>query len=87
LRPRQVLLSIDGVDDRATLDVALGVAAHFGVRAPEARRDALAMANVMRTWRERAAALRLPREQVRRMRPVFETEDLRRALRLRVGKL
>ena len=35
----------------------------------------------------RAAALRLPAAEVRRMRAVFETEDLRRALRLRVGKL
>jgi len=86
-RPRQVLLSIDGVDDRATLDVALHVATRFGVRAMEARRDALAMATVLRTWRARAAALRLPAGEVRKMRSVFESEDLRRALRLRVGKL
>jgi len=82
-KPREALLSIDGIDNSIDLAIALDVAEDFGLAAAEARREARRMAQVVATWRERAKALRLPRAQVDALAGAFEHDDLAAALRLK----
>lgn len=81
LKPRQLIFSIDGVDDRASVAVLLDAAEKFGVSAGQARRTLRDMAGVIPGWRERAQRLRLPEEELRKMRGAFEHEDLTAAAR------
>src|SRR4051794_26155134 len=83
LKPRLLMLSLDGVDDTASLEIALGAAADFGLDAREAAREARSMAEIVRTWRSRAEALRLPRKEIETMAPAFQHADLAKALKLR----
>jgi serine/threonine-protein kinase HipA len=83
LAPREFLMSLDGIDDRATLEVALHAAKSFGVTASLARAETRRMARSIARWRERAARLRLPREEIHKMREAFEHSDLEEALRVR----
>lgn len=82
-KPRELLLSIDGIDNSATLDIVMDVAADFGLSREDARRDAKHMADVVATWRERAKKMRLPAKEIDKMRDAFEHEALESALRLR----
>jgi serine/threonine-protein kinase HipA len=82
LKPRELLLSIDGIDNSATLEIALGAADAFGLDPAAARSAARHMAQVVATWRDRANALRLPAKEIAKMAKAFEHEDLEAALRL-----
>jgi serine/threonine-protein kinase HipA len=82
-KPREVLLSIDGIDNSIDLRIALDAAGDFGLSAAEARREAKRMAQVVATWRDRAKALRLPRAEMDQVGGAFEHEDLAAALRLK----
>ena len=82
-KPREALLSIDGIDNSINLAIALDAAGDFGVAAAEARAEARRMAQVVATWRDRAKALRLPRGQIGALAGAFEHDDLAAALRLK----
>ena len=82
LQPRELLMSIDGVDNTASLDIALAASGAFGLELAEAKHQAREMAEVLRGWRERARRLRLPKSEIDEMRPAFDHADLERALRL-----
>ena len=83
LRPHEVLLSIDGIDNSATFPIAMEAAADFGLSRPEARAEAKRMGAVVATWRARAKKLRLPAKEIDALRGAFEHEALESALRLR----
>jgi serine/threonine-protein kinase HipA len=81
LAPRQLILSIDGVDDRASLEVAMACAVTFGIDPQSARSVAAAMAARIQRWKSYARACGIPRGEIARMQPAFEHADLERALR------
>ncbi|HXS51227.1 MAG TPA: HipA domain-containing protein [Usitatibacter sp.] len=85
--PRLLLLSVDGVDDTASLDIVLAAAGEFGLDAREARDEAKRIAQGVATWRERAAALGLPRKEIDAMEDAFEHRSLHAALRLPGARL
>ncbi len=80
LRPRMLAISLDGVDDRASLDPLFAHCAEFGLGDQEARTMARAIAQKIAGWRDYAKALRLPAAQMRHMRGAFEHEALEEAL-------
>lgn len=80
LRPRELAISLDGVDDRAAIEPLLEMAQHFALTDREAREAMRALANVTRGWRRRAKEMRLPEDEIRSMRGAFEHEELDEAL-------
>jgi serine/threonine-protein kinase HipA len=81
VKPRILAISLDGVDDRASLEPLFRRCADFGLTLPQARAIARHMAAVLKQWRPLARRLRLPAGEVREMAPAFEHESLRDALR------
>jgi serine/threonine-protein kinase HipA len=81
LRPREMAISLDGVDDRAALPPVLEMAECFSLDRREAREIARQVAGVTRRWREKARQMRLPADEIRAMKPAFEHEELEEALR------
>ena len=81
-KPRLLLVSVDGVDDTASLDIALAAAGEFGLGAEEARAEAKRIAEVVTAWRERAAAVGIARKEIGAMEEAFEHRSLHSALRL-----
>ena len=81
-KPREMLLSVDGVDTSATLPIVLGAAPQFGWDADEARVEARSMAEVLTTWKARARSARLPAKEIEAMRGAFEHASMEAALRL-----
>jgi serine/threonine-protein kinase HipA len=81
VKPRKLAMSLDLVDDVASLDPLLERCEEFGLRPDDARETVRRIGGEVRRWREVAAALRLPADEVRKMRGAFEHEDLEKALR------
>jgi serine/threonine-protein kinase HipA len=81
VRPRELALSLDGVDDRAALKPLFEGCAEYALTEEDAIAIAVAVAKKVKRWREHAKALRLPEEEIRKMRPAFEHDDLEAALR------
>lgn len=79
--PRVLAISLDGVDDQATVAPLFTHCEAFGLTLPVARTIARQMAQVVRDWRTYAARLRLPEREMRTLAPAFEHESLRDALR------
>jgi serine/threonine-protein kinase HipA len=82
-KPRELLLSIDGIDNSASFRIAMDAAADFGVSRDEARDEARRMGRVVATWRDRAKKLRLPKREIDTLRGAFEHDALEAVLRLR----
>lgn len=81
LRPRMLAISLDGVDDRASLGPLFAHCEDFALGEKEARAMARAIAAKIARWRDYAKALRLSAGEMRRMRGAFEHEALAEALR------
>jgi serine/threonine-protein kinase HipA len=81
LRPRELAISLDGIDDRAAIEPLLAMAHRFALTDREARETLRAVARVTRDWRRRAKQMRLPEGEIRSMRGAFEHEQLEEALR------
>ena len=79
--PRVLAISLDGVDDRATVAPLFAHCEAFGLTLPVARTIARDMAQVVRDWRPHGARLRLPEREMRTLAPAFEHQSLRDALR------
>ena len=75
-------LAIDEADNTASLDVALSVAGHFGLKKDLALKIAAEVGGVVKTWGREAAALGLTSEEVDRMASAFEHHDLETAISL-----
>lgn len=80
VKPRMLAISLDGVDDRASLGPLFAHCERFALAEEEARAMARAIAGKVRHWRDYAKALRLPAAQQRAMREAFEHESLEEAL-------
>ena len=82
VRPRVLSTEIDVGDATASLELALSVAAHFGLDGPGARRIVGEVARSVGGWRETAHAAGLAEHEVERMASAFEHEELRAAARI-----
>jgi len=81
VKPR-VLSTAIGVDDpTASLDLALEVAADFGLRPEEAQSIAAEVGAAVTTWRKQATKLGLSSAECDRMASAFDHDDLEQAIR------
>jgi len=80
IKSRHLSLTIDEEDDRASLELALGVAARFGLSKQEAQTIAKEMGKIISTWRSEAKAMGIKAHEMNRMASAFDHEDLRLAL-------
>ncbi|MGO4871631.1 MAG: type II toxin-antitoxin system HipA family toxin [Roseiarcus sp.] len=81
IKPRILTTAIDEVDGTASLDLALAVAPHFGVKPNKARSIVREVGAVVARWRETASAIGLAANEVERMASAFEHDDLEQATR------
>jgi serine/threonine-protein kinase HipA len=82
IKPRILTTAIDEADGTASLDLALQVAAHFGVKVSDAKRIAREVGNAVSHWREAAAARGISDREIDRMASAFEHDELSRAVAL-----
>ncbi len=68
-------LCLDEVSTRADLATVLETAEYYRLREPAAQQIAEQIAAVARSWRDRARALDLPRQQIATMEPAFALAD------------
>lgn len=80
IRPRILSTAIDAEDTTASIDLALSVAAHFGLKHTEAKRQIYEIARVVSQWRQNATKLGLPSREIDRMAGAFEHTDMKNAL-------
>lgn len=69
-------IGVDPEDTTASLDVAFEVAEYFDLDDDEARGIAAQVADVTRTWAQRATTAGIPTHELDAMRPSFEHQDL-----------
>jgi serine/threonine-protein kinase HipA len=79
VRPRVHSLAIDELDGTASLDIALPVAPRFGLKKEEAQVIVAEVGAPVAAWRAAAKALKLKPNEIQRMVPAFDHEDLKRA--------
>jgi serine/threonine-protein kinase HipA len=82
IKARILTTAIDEADGTASLDLALQVAAHFGVKARDAKGIAREVGNAVARWRETAGATGLSDKEIDRMASAFEHEELKKAVAL-----
>ncbi|MDA1370420.1 MAG: HipA domain-containing protein [Proteobacteria bacterium] len=82
LKPRMLSTAITEDDNSASLQLALGVAAYFGLKQVKAEEIAREVAATVSTWRQVAAKLGLSAAEIERMASAFEHVDLQEALAL-----
>jgi serine/threonine-protein kinase HipA len=75
IRPRILTTAIDEVDGTASLNLALDVASHFGVKSDRARMILHEVGAAVAQWRNTAAKFGLSPQQIDRMASAFEHED------------
>jgi len=80
IKPRVLATAIDLDDGTAALDLAMQVAAYFGLKAPEAREIAKEVGQAVSCWRQEAERIGFTGAQVERMASAFEHDDLSAAL-------
>jgi serine/threonine-protein kinase HipA len=80
IKPRILTTAIDEADGTASLDLALEVAPHFGVKADRAKAIAHDVGKAVARWRETAASTGLSSNEVERMSSAFEHEELNKAI-------
>jgi serine/threonine-protein kinase HipA len=69
--PKYLSTSIDGGDDVASVDAALGVADYFGLHDAEAEQILSEVIAAVRQWRTVAASHQLSATEIRAMEPAF----------------
>jgi serine/threonine-protein kinase HipA len=79
IRPRVLSLAVDDQDQTASLDLALHVAAYFGITDKTARRIANEIGQAVASWRDEAQRLSIRGPEMDRMASAFEHADLRQA--------
>jgi serine/threonine-protein kinase HipA len=80
VRPRILSTAIDLDDATASIELALSVAEHFGLKAQSAKSLAHRVAGVVSGWRDAAKRVGLSRHEMDRVASAFEHEDLRKLL-------
>jgi serine/threonine-protein kinase HipA len=81
IKPRILTTAIDEADGTASLDLALEVAPHFGVKPDKANDIVREVGKAVSHWRETAVATGLTNKEIERMGSAFEHNELRQALR------
>jgi serine/threonine-protein kinase HipA len=81
IKARLLSLAIDEVDNTASLDLAMDVAAHFGVKAKVAKTIAKEVGKAVSHWRQEAASLGLSKNEIERMSSAFEHADAADAIK------
>jgi serine/threonine-protein kinase HipA len=81
IKPRILTTAIDEADGTASLDLALEVALHFGVKPDKANDIVREVGKAVSHWRETAVATGLTNKEIERMASAFEHDELRQALR------
>lgn len=79
IKPRIHATALDGEDADASLETALGVASRFGLKLPEAKTAARAVAKAVSGWRKAAERMGLGRGSADRMESAFEHADAKAA--------
>lgn len=72
IKPRILTTAIDETDGTASLDLALDVAPHFGVKLDKAKAIVREVGTTVARWREFAAAAGLTSKEIDRMASAFE---------------
>jgi serine/threonine-protein kinase HipA len=80
IRPRILSTAIDEEDTTASIDLALSVAPHFGLKLAEAKHHAAEVARAVSSWRHHAAQLGLSTREIDRMAGAFDHADTAQAL-------
>jgi serine/threonine-protein kinase HipA len=81
IKPRILTTAIDEADGTASLDLALEVAPHFGVKPDKAQIIVHEVGTAVARWRETAAATGLAAKEIERMATAFEHEELQKAIK------
>jgi serine/threonine-protein kinase HipA len=76
VRPRVLSTAIDDEDQTASLELALSVAAYFGLNDAEARGIAGEVARAVSQWRAEATRLGISNAECTRMESAFAHADL-----------
>jgi serine/threonine-protein kinase HipA len=74
MKPRVLSTAIDEVDGTASLELALEVAQHFGLKPDAARNIAAEVRAAVANWHAVAKALGLSRNEIDRMASAFDYE-------------
>jgi serine/threonine-protein kinase HipA len=80
IKPRVLTTAIDEADSTASLDLALEVARHFGVKPNKAKSIIREVGQAVAPWREVAATVGLGNREIDRMASAFEHDDLAKAV-------
>jgi len=80
IKPRILTTAIDEADGTASLDLAFGVAKHFGVKPDDARSITSEVGSAVKGWRKTAKAVGLPAKEIDRMASAFEHDELKKAV-------
>jgi serine/threonine-protein kinase HipA len=75
IKPRVLTTAIDEVDGTGSLELAFGVAEHFGIKPDAARNIATEVRAAISSWDTAAKALGLSRDEIDRMASAFEYEE------------
>jgi serine/threonine-protein kinase HipA len=80
IKPRILSTAIDEDDGTASIEIALGTAAHYKLTPPRARNILREVGAAVAKWRKTAAALGLSKNEIERMASAFEHDDLEKAM-------
>jgi serine/threonine-protein kinase HipA len=81
LKARLLSVAIDETDNTASLDLALNVAGHFGVKPKAAKSIAMEVGKTVIHWRREAASIGLSSNEIDRMSSAFEHADTSSAVK------
>jgi serine/threonine-protein kinase HipA len=79
IKPRVLTTAIDEDDGTASLELALATAAHYKLKAAEAKAIIREVGAAVARWRETASNLGLSHRDIARIASAFEHEDLKQA--------
>jgi serine/threonine-protein kinase HipA len=80
IKPRILTTAIDEADGTASLELALQVSSHFGVKPDKAKDIAREVGKAVARWRETAEATGLSASEIERMASAFEHDELAAAI-------
>jgi serine/threonine-protein kinase HipA len=81
IKARLLSIAVDEADNTASLDLALNVAGHFGVKPKAAKSIAMEVGKAVINWRREAASFGLSPSEIDRMASAFEHGDTKSAVK------
>ena len=80
IKPRILTTTIDEGDGTASLELALEVAGHFGLKLPQARAILREVGASVARWRNVSTSLGLSKDEIERMSSAFDHAELKKAV-------